>query len=252
MDELDELRRSRPDVSPPAVRVRRAAAVDLASAVASERAHGVRTSDRSGSRASRAELSHSGRGHTTSVGRPLLAAVACVLAAVALALLLLQVVPGSRPRSTTPHGDLTPRPSSHGEASIVLAGDRFALPAGFKRVAQACQAALVPSGSGPVTVLGGMEAAASAAGGCVEAELDAGDAVVPSDAEPVGVGSYHGFLEALGPTSEVLYVAIPAVAGDHYLVVSATGLSPSELIAIIAGGLPSDPGAPVTCTAGCG
>ena len=100
-------------------------------------------------------------------------------------------------------------------------------------------------------------------GGCVEVEvvLAAGTAVVPPSAaaEPVPVGSYQGYLltaspatNGVNPTGETLYVAIPSAQGDSYLVLSAVGITPAQLMAIAEAALPGVPGTTMPCSNNCG
>ena len=98
-----------------------------------------------------------------------------------------------------------------------------------------------------------MVAAASADGDCIEIELAAGAADgPPAGALLVQVGTYQGFLWSTSATSETLYVDIPAVDGDHYLIFTAVSLSGRELIAIAAAGLPGSPPSTTPCSENCG
>jgi hypothetical protein len=63
--------------------------------------------------------------------------------------------------------------------------------------------------------------------------------VVPTGASLVQVGSTTGYVST-GPASRVtLYVPVPSLGRDHYLVLIATGLSPARLIAVAASGFPN-------------
>lgn len=124
------------------------------------------------------------------------------------------------------------------ERTIALAGYRFRLPAGYSRSSGACQPARLTPGR-PMTVIYGVRAAASAEGGCLDVTLAAGSPPVPPDVAAVTVGPYTGFLVTQGPERETLYLEIPvAGGGDHYLVLSAQGLTSEQLIAVARSGLP--------------
>jgi len=66
------------------------------------------------------------------------------------------------------------------------------------------------------------------------------------------VGTYQGYVWAMSATSETLYVEIPAADGDHYLILTALGSSPRELIAIAAAGLPGSAASTAPCSENCG
>ncbi len=149
---------------------------------------------------------------------------------------------------TRASGSTLPRPA----ATLRLANYRFRLPVGFKEVDSPCTPTSSPTPGTPVTVLQHFAVAASAVGGCVEAELAAGSATVPDGAKPIQVGGYQGFIASSAPTSETLYVAIATTDGNHYLVLSGSGLSPAKLITIATSGLPGTTGQTQPCTSNCG
>lgn len=122
------------------------------------------------------------------------------------------------------------------ESTISLAGYHMRLPAGYKLTSdQACPHATVAPGQ-PMTVLQSWQAAASASGGCLRLEFTAGTSVVPSEASVAQVGNTTGYVTT-GPASRVtLYVPVPSLGADDYLVLIATGLSPARLIAVAASG----------------
>jgi hypothetical protein len=153
----------------------------------------------------------------------------------------------SVPRTRASRSTL-PRPA----ATLRLANYRFRLPVGFKEVDSPCAPTSRPTPGTPVTVLQHFTVAASAVGGCVEAELATGSATVPNGAKPIQVGGYQGFIASIAPTSETLYVAIATTDGNHYLVLSGSGLSPAKLITIATSGLPGTTGQTQPCTSNCG
>ena len=136
--------------------------------------------------------------------------------------------------------------------TLRLANYRFRLPAGFKEVDSPCTPTSSPAPGTAVTVLQHFAVAASAVGGCVEAELAAGSATVPDGAKAIQVGDYQGFIASTAPTTETLYVAVATTDGDHYLILSSSGLSPAELITIATSGLPGTTGQTQPCTSNCG
>lgn len=180
-----------------------------------------------------------------------LAGVAVLAAAVAVA--SIEIGHGTAPVTrTTGHHKLAltgPR--------IELAGYTFKSPAGFKLSDTACGGA--PSGSSRAPGHNGFSAAASAAGGCLEAGYVAGGVWgPPADAAPVDVGKYQGYFvspDASGMST--LYIELPFVMADGrrtYLVLFATGLTKEQLSAVAQSGLPANPVTrtlPV-CTANCG
>jgi hypothetical protein len=113
------------------------------------------------------------------------------------------------------------------------------LPAGYKLTSdQACPRATTAPGQ-PMTVLQSWKVAASASGGCLRLQFTAGSSVVPAGASEVQVGSTTGYVTT-GPASRVtLYVAVPTLGADHYLVLIATRLSSARLIAVATSGFPS-------------
>jgi hypothetical protein len=59
-------------------------------------------------------------------------------------------------------------------------------------------------------------------------------------------------LSSDGTTSVTLYVEMPTAAGKQYLLLTATGLSPNQVIAIAKAGLPSSITPVPPCTSDCG
>ena len=114
--------------------------------------------------------------------------------------------------------------------------------------------------------------AASAEGGCVDGGIatlaSTGGAAailahIPSNAEPVAVGSYQGYFLShappdgpVDPEKTALYVYIPGAAGLRhleYVVLFAKGLTEEQLVAVAQSGLPaSPPSTTQTCTQNCG
>ncbi|HZS30324.1 MAG TPA: hypothetical protein VFA37_03620 [Gaiellaceae bacterium] len=163
------------------------------------------------------------------------------------------------------HG-ATPATRQHGPGPVALlltgarlemAGYHFRTPAGFKASKTSCDTASSGSGpaaitkSGPVTPVNGMQAAASADGGCVEAFFEipgssGAPAPIPSDAVAVDVGAYQGYFDAQGSSGDVLYVQLPKTADGSsaspvYLVLYAQGLTEDQLVAVAQSGLPGSP-----------
>ncbi len=181
------------------------------------------------------------RGGRTRRRRAALVLVGVVLAAAVFA--VASIGHDSRPASVSPG----PHRFRLSGATIQLAGYRFRTPAGFKRSTTACASS--PSAAGkPTTVLNGFASAASADGGCVEAAyliapstLQGG--VIPTDAQPVDVGRYHGYYLAQSVEGRsALYVGLPKAGGTQntvYLVLLARGLTEDQLIAVAISGLPA-------------
>jgi hypothetical protein len=177
----------------------------------------------------------------------------CGIAA-AVALVLLLVGTGSLAREGV-HSQSTTSAPSRGRSSslqstgptVQLAGYKFTLPVGFKTVDSPC-APMPPSipleGNDPFA------AAGSADGGCIEVGLTAG--TITGDPQPVEVGPYQGFLTSDGTTDVTLYVEMPTAAGKQYLMLTATGLSSSQIIAIAKAGLPSSIAPVPPCVSACG
>jgi hypothetical protein len=149
------------------------------------------------------------------------------------------------PSSISPPARIHP-PLPLSGARIALAGYHFRTPAGFKRSASSCAPA--PTAGRPTTVLNGFAAAASTAGGCVEAAYliaakDVGGNVIPAAAVPVDVGRYQGYFLAAGGGAgdDTLYVDLPDAGGPRnlaYLVLLGRGLTEQQLIAVAVSGLP--------------
>jgi hypothetical protein len=188
------------------------------------------------------------------------AAAALAAAAVLIGLLI------ATPHGRTPAGH---RSAGRSETSTLplgrgvtlrLAGYDFALPAGFQTFDGQCSNASRASRKELKPHV--WKSARAVDGGCVEVEvvLAAGTALVPPSAaaEPVPVGSYEGYLLTASPattqssTGETLYVVIPSAQGDSYLVLSAVGLTPAQLIAIAEAALPGAAGTTTPCSNNCG
>jgi len=128
---------------------------------------------------------------------------------------------------------------------LQLAGFRFRTPAGYKTSNGSCVVHRV----GPVTVMNGFAAAASAEGGCIEAffMIAVADARTPAQegATPVPVGAYQGYYMSENSSGEsTLYVQLPKL-GDmkQYLSLFAERLTEEQLVAIAQSGLPQNPDA---------
>lgn len=169
----------------------------------------------------------------------ILVGVAVLVAAAALA--MLEIGRGTtQAKGTVPrhHVVLTgPR--------IELAGFHFRLPAGFKASSDSCVAA--SSSSGPVTVMNGFAAAASAEGGCVEAffmvSSPDGRSPAGNGAQPVDVGTYQGYFVPADASGEsTLYVQLPTLynGSKQYLALFSEGLTEAQLIAVAQSGLPGN------------
>jgi hypothetical protein len=179
------------------------------------------------------------------------------VSAVALVIVVIVAMAGSNGHPPGVHRDHALRvttPSSSTAPIMRLAGLRFKLPAGYKTVDSPCTASPSPIPGTPLTVIGGLTAAASADGGCIEAGVTswALTGAVPQGVKPVQVGPYHGFLSS-GPTEIVtLYVAIPVADTTHYLVLTSVGLSADQVVAIAKAGLPTALGPAQSCQTNCG
>jgi hypothetical protein len=143
----------------------------------------------------------------------------------------------------------TAKTEGHGHVALTgskiqMAGYRFRTPAGFKASSVSCVAAS-SSSSGPVTVMNGFSAAASADGGCIEAFGMQSNSGTPAQngAEPVAVGPYQGYYVPPDASGEsTLYIQIPAADSDsNYLALFAEGLTEQQLIEIAQSGLPPNP-----------
>jgi hypothetical protein len=188
---------------------------------------------------------------------------AASLAAAAVVIGLLIATPNGRTAAGHPsagRSETSTLPLSRG-VTLRLAGYDFALPAGFQTFDGQCSNA--SSARRKELKPHVWKSARASDGGCVEVEvvLAAGTAVVPPSAaaEPVLVGSYQGYLltaspatNAVNPTGETLYVAIPSAQGDSYLVLSAVDLTPAQLIAIAEAALPGSPSSTTPCSNDCG
>jgi hypothetical protein len=167
--------------------------------------------------------------------------VGAVVVAAGVAVVSTGVLGRSNSPATRPRGD---RNLALSGARIELAGYEFKTPAGFKASSDSCVAAS-SSSSGPVTVMNGFAAAASADGGCIEAfgMVSGSGSPAQHGAEPVAVGAYQGYYVPEDDSGEsTLYIQIPA-SGDlsHYLALFAEGLTEQQLIAIAQSGLPPNP-----------
>lgn len=179
------------------------------------------------------------------------------VAAVALVIAVTVAVAGSNGHPLSDHRDHTLRvttPSSSTEPIMRVAGFRFKLPAGYKTVDSPCAASPSPIPGTPLTVIGGLAAAASADGGCIEAGLTgwALTVAVPQGVQSVKVGPYQGFLSSSPTETVILYVAIPAADGTHYLVLTSVGLSADQVVSVAKAGLPTALGPAQSCEANCG
>jgi len=180
-------------------------------------------------------------------------AAAAVLASAALASALILSGDGQVPAGHHEHV-AGPPPASRGSV-LKLASYTFTLPPGFRSTTTSC----APSPSGRQSGLpmkGSTEfaAAASADGGCIEVRLVAGaTATPPTGAKVESVRVYEAFLTTQGPSTETLYVEIPAAVGLHALVLVASGISAGQLVAIANSGLPTSVGSTRVClNGGCG
>lgn len=164
--------------------------------------------------------------------RPLMLALALLTAVVAVVALAFAAGLAGHPQAGG-------RQHRVGRASTIsLAGYHMRLPAGYQLTRDhACPHAGTAPGR-PTTVLQSWKEAASASGGCLRLEFTAGTSVVPTGASAVQVGGTTGYLTT-GPASRVtLYVAVPSLGADHFLVLIATGLAAARLIAVAASGFP--------------
>lgn len=190
------------------------------------------------------------------------AATVAAVAAIAAGSLALTGGGTARPRSnhqaTGTHRVATIHPA--GVQKFQLAGYSLTLPAGYHTVGQNCPAlTLPPDVNVGVRTLGRSRyaATASATGACIEAIVAAGPlATPPTGAQPVQVGPYQGYLVTNSDSIE-LYVGLPAAAGEHALILYASGLSPDELVSIAESGLPPNGKGNTTvrstpCTSNCG
>ena len=138
-----------------------------------------------------------------------------------------------------------------------MAGYHFRTPSGFKTSKASCDTVLAQlradgalGRSGPVTVMNGFKAAASADGGCVEVFIEIpGSPSAPTPSPPPGeavdVGSYQGYYDSQEGGGANLYVELPKAGGDAahpiFLVLYAQGLTEDQLIAVAQSGLPGSP-----------
>jgi hypothetical protein len=265
---LKELEGFRVDVPPPGPEARAGGRRALTEAVRIERVERDKV-------VRRPQLVSSGDGPQSQprsgrLSRRAALGAAAALAAAAAVIGLLTATPNERTpaghrsagrsgASTLPLSRGVTLPLSRG-VTLRLAGYNFALPAGFQTFAGQCPHASSPSRKELKPHV--WKSAKAVDGGCVEVEvvLAAGTAVVPPSpaAEPVPVGSYQGYLLTASPattqssTGETLYVVIPSAQGDSYLVLSAVGLTPAQLIAMAEAALPGAPGTTTPCSNNCG
>jgi hypothetical protein len=183
---------------------------------------------------------------------------AAFLAAAAVVIGLLLATPTGRTPAThrlAGRSETSTLPLSRG-VNLQLAGYDFTLPAGFQAFDGQCPDA--SSASSHEMKPHVWKSARAGDRGCVEVLLAAGAATVPPSTDPVPVGSYQGYLVTASPgttqssTGETLYVVIPSALGDHYLVLSAVGLTPAQLVAIAEAALPGTPGTTTPCSNSCG
>lgn len=182
-------------------------------------------------------------GHRRRFARPVLALVALAVAAAVVA--VLSTRGATKAIAQHDHVALT-------GARIQMAGYHFRTPAGFTASTGSCVA---PSSSGPMTVMNGFAAAASAEGGCIEAFFLIADpgASTPANegAEPVSVGNYQAYYVPADSSGEsTLYVQLPTFANGtrQFLMLSSEGLTEDQLIAIAQSGLPDTPTTPGSVT----
>jgi hypothetical protein len=111
-------------------------------------------------------------------------------------------------------------------ATVVLAGYRFNLPAGFKTTTPPC-IGQIPGWPQWVQVSGNQRfaAGASAHAGCIAAVLSADNITPPQIAAPVRIGRYQGYLLAQPRHQITLYVDIYRSGKYHWLVIAANHLS---------------------------
>ncbi len=254
MNELKELAQYRSDAPAPSDAARTAARSALADAIlAARRTQRMLDSSSGNTNVIVFPPGRETHGRSGSIRRGVAVGVVAA-AATALAFGGTLAIVGSSRHSPTVHnakGSTTVPSKSPTGDTLRLANYSFGLPAGFKAATGPCTTS--SSSGAPLTVLGGMVAAASTAGGCIEAGLAAGAVHgPPSGAQPVQVGTYQGFVSVTSATSETLYVEIPTVDGDHYLILTAVGLSAQELIDIAEAGLPGSPASSEPCSESCG
>lgn len=180
-------------------------------------------------------------------------AISGAAAALLLALVLASGAAKLAPlHATTPGHTVTPaKLATRRSATIRLAGYKFRLPAGYTKSNTACMPTPPPTPGAPVTVLGGFQAAGSAAGGCVQAALASSKNTTVANAQAVAVGPYSGYLQNVDEQL-VLHVEIPTAQGNDWLLLTAEKLTAQQLVQIAASGLPSSIGSSTGCTNGCG
>ena len=125
-----------------------------------------------------------------------------------------------------------PGPGSHASAlTIRLDGYTFKLPKGFAKKRTSCVLPPPPGLTGTAAPNSAAYAAgATAHGGCVGLVLTRQQVTPPRSATPVQVGQNQGFLEADPAThSLTLFVSIPTSGSASWLVITATGLSESQV-----------------------
>jgi hypothetical protein len=125
-----------------------------------------------------------------------------------------------------------PVPESQASAQTIrLDGYTFKLPKGFAKKGTSC-ALPPPAGltGTPAPNSAAYAAGATAHGGCVGLVLTRQQVTPPGSATPVQVGQNQGFLEADPAThSLTLFVSIPTSGSASWLVITATGLSESQV-----------------------
>ena len=177
MNELKELAQHRSDAPAPSEAAWTAARSALADAILAER-RTQRMLDSSSGNANVIVFPPDGRethGRSRSIRRGVAVGVVAAAAAAALAIGGTLAIVGSSRHSPTVHNakgaTTVPSKSPTGDR-LRLANYSFDLPAGFKAAADPCTTS--SSSGAPLTVLGGMVAAASADGGCIEAGAGGG------------------------------------------------------------------------------
>ncbi len=244
---LKELEGFRADVTPPSPEARADGRRALTEAVRIERVERDQVVKRP--QLASAGVAPQAQRRTGRLSRRAVLGAAVCLAAAAVVIGLLTATPHGRSpfgHRSAGRSETSTLPLSK-DVTLRLAGYSFTLPAGFQTFDGRCSNTSSASRKG---LKPHWKSARAADGGCVEVEvvLASGTAVVPSAAEPVPVGSYQGYLltglraTTHTSTGETLYVVIPSAQGDSYLVLSAVGLTPAQLVAIAEAALPGSPG----------
>jgi hypothetical protein len=173
------------------------------------------------------------------------AVLALAGAAVLVAAAAVAAIERGNSAASPPNGRTRHHPVALSGATFRLSSYRFKTPAGFKASSDSCVAA--SSSSGPVAVMNGFAAAASADGGCVEAfftlESTDGSSPASNGAQPVDVGTYPGYFVPADASGEsTLYVQLPTFYNGEkqYVALFSEGLTEEQLIAVAQSGLPGN------------